>query len=282
MTTAPAGHLERAQRLGEETLGPVEPVRVGVREAQQGRGFEPHDVPVQPMPGARRPLTRARSQNSTISSALSPRAVPSKARSMSRIRSELSWPVRLSAIAARRRERAGPSSSTACTPSQRKCAVCSRRRAGPGSVRSASAATTCAACLVWLLWVSAWESRKTASTRSSLSRPGRASAARRCAAVVAGEVSSVAQPSSYRTLARTVGNGGSSRARSRQRLAASGAPTARCSAAASRNCATSSGSSSGWTWSRCGAAAAAPRPSMVTAQAAWPWNAVRVAGGTAR
>ena len=78
-------------------------------------------------------------------------------------------------------------------------------------------------------------------------------------------MSSVAQPSSYSTWARRWGNGGSFAGRAPDSAqAASGAPTARCSRAASRICSTSSSSPSGCTFSRCRAASAAQRPDSVT------------------
>ncbi len=200
----------------------------------------PHSVSVQPSPGARRPLTRARSHSSTTSSALSPWVMASKPRRMSRARSALSRPVQVAASSARRAERRGEEVSPAWMPSHMYWAAWSRSRAEGSGVRAASASTVRTASSNWSLWSRAWDSRKTASTRCSPSSPGMASAVRRWPMVVEGAVRRVAQPSSNSTRAWDSGNGGSCSARSRQRRAASGAPTARCSRAASRNWATTS------------------------------------------
>ncbi|CAM5678145.1 hypothetical protein SHIRM173S_12365 [Streptomyces hirsutus] len=76
------------------------------------------------------------------------------------------------------------------------CTACNRIRAGPGSSRAASSSTVRTASSIWSLCSSAWESRTTASTRASPSRPDMPSAVRRWPMVRAGAVRKVAQPSS--------------------------------------------------------------------------------------
>ena len=139
MAAAPAGGLVGAQGLGEQALRAVEPVGVGVRAAQHQRGVRrPTRCRSSRGPGARRPLTRARSQSSTTSSAFSPRVIASKPR-----RIEQGPLGVVPAGAGGRRARRGCGSGPGSPPRRRGCpptcsarpgAACGRTRVEPGGL----------------------------------------------------------------------------------------------------------------------------------------------------